>query len=403
MESYVLKRQVREINKRVFANDMLYSDDSEDTLKTLISDIIQQYNPEEIVSGLPTILEIKDNNINKDVLNLVKLLDTKSVYVQFNNRVLGDNDKILVVRQLKESGYKIIIELNEDDEVFTLAKIIADIIKIDIHKIPQKINSKNNKFNCKILAYNVDSADDYALAESTNIDLYEGAYIGDTKTLKVEGQSHSKLNFIEILYMINNENYDIDAISNIIARDSLLAAQVIRLSNSAYFSYRARITSVNDAVVRIGMENLKRWIFLLEFSSNQSESEELLKMSYQRALFCERIIKDSHRRDINSNDAYLIGLFSALDILTGKTLDTEISSMNLSETISDALIYREGIGGELLNLVKAYEDANWNRVDKYMKTFRISKDKAYKIYYKSLEETQNLWKELTKLDGEHKE
>ena len=56
-----------------------------------------------------------------------------------------------------------------------------------------------------------------------------------------------------------------------------MTAQVIRLSNSAYYGARYRITSIDDAIVRIGLSNLKRWVFLLQFSKNDNVPEELLQ------------------------------------------------------------------------------------------------------------------------------
>ena len=104
-----------------------------------------------------------------------------------------------------------------------------------------------------------------------------------------------------------------------------------------------------------------------------------------------------HRNDIKENDAYLIGLFSTLDILTGRPMDLELSSMNLNEVIEEALVYRDGIGGTLLNLVKSYEEVNWKRVDKYIDTFKINKDKIFKMYFESLDEVTKLWNSLTEL------
>ena len=133
----------------------------------------------------------------------------------------------------------------------------------------------------------------------------------------------------------------------------------------------------------------------MEFNNNPNVPEELLQTSYHRAVFCERITKESKKAGITVNDAYMIGLFSTLDILTGRSMDIELSKMNLSEVIEDALIYRDGVGGTLLNLIRAYEDANWKRVDKYIADFNLSKDRIYELYYNSIDEVTKLWRSLT--------
>lgn len=398
MESYVTRQQVREINRKLYANDLIYSNTDKGTLETLISSIIQRYNPEDSMAGVPTILELKSDNLDKDTLDKILFLDTQSVIIQVNNEVLAIPEKVNIIKKIKEHGYKLAIEVNKDDKVFTLAKIFADIVKFDIQNIPESVLNGKNSFTCKKLAYNVNSPEDYVIAESAHIDLYEGTYISPTTEIHIDNNEHSKVNFIEIIAMINKDT-DAKSLSNVISRDSLMAAQVIRLSNSVYYGARYRVESIESAVVRIGLNDLKRWIFLLQFNKNDDVPEELLQTSYHRAVFCERIIKESRVKDITPNDAYLIGLFSTLDVLTGKPMDNELASMNLNEVVEEALIYRDGIGGTLLNLIRAYEEVNWKRVDKYIKSFKVNKEKMFRLYFDSLDEVTKLWKSLTELGG----
>lgn len=400
MELYK-KFQVREINRKLFANDIVYSDNENgDMFISLISNIIQEYNPEDALANVPTILEVKDDNINSKTLDRIKLLSKNSVYLQFNSRVLPDADKSAIIRTLKDSGYKIVIELNQDDKIFTVARMLADVVKLDIHGIPVALNNKSNGFKCKILAYNVNSAEDYALAELSGISLYEGTYIGEAQETKVENHLHSNANFLEIIVFINKDGVNVQELAEIISRDALMSAQVIRLSNSNYFSnVKNRVKSVKEAIERIGLESLKRWLFLLQFTKNDSVPEDLLQMCYYRAIFCRKVIHAAGRVGITEDDAYLIGLFSTLDSLTGRPLDSELSSLNISEKVIDTLIYRDGAGGTLLNLVKAHEEANTNRIKDYAKQLKLSEDKVYQIYSKSVEEARSVWQRLTQLGG----
>lgn len=399
MNSYVSRQQVREINRKLFANDIVYQETDKETLITLISGIIQRYNASDSVSGVPTIIEVKLDYIEDDIFETISLMSVDSVILQFNSKAFLDPKKTAVIKRFKEDKYKILIEVNPDDQVFTLAKIFADIVKFDINNIPEAmIKSSTNQFQCKKLACNVNKPEDYVLAESAGIDYYEGTYISPSTEIEIEKNEHSQVNFIEIITLINDEKSDIKDISKVVSRDSLMSSQIIRLSNSAYFYSSTHIESVHDAIVRVGMQNLKRWVFLLQFSRNSNVPEELLQTSYHRAVFCESIIKEYNKKaEIKPSDAYLIGLFSTLDILTGHPIDSELSRMNLSETVEDALIYRDGIGGQLLNLVRAYEEANWNKVERFIKSFGLNKDKMFKVYFNSLDEVTKLWQSLTRL------
>ena len=179
MTCSIVKRQVREINRRIFANDMFYVDnENNDAFTSILSNIIQTFSPEDAISNLPTIFEIKESNINDTTLDKLKLLSKQSVYLQFNNRALADVKKLNIIRTLKDSGYKIVIEVNQDDTMFKLAKLIANIIKLDIKNIPQSFSHNSDLLQCRVLAYNINTPEDYVLAESIGISLYEGEYLG---------------------------------------------------------------------------------------------------------------------------------------------------------------------------------------------------------------------------------
>lgn len=401
---FVVRKQVRELNKRTFANDMIYeSSDAESALvafNDIVSKIIQNYDAKDALAALPTIVEIKSDIIKESVVEKIRLLNPESVYIQVNNSVFADSKKVELIEEIKRMGYKLVIELNKDDEVFTLSQALADIIKFSINGVPTKIHEKNIRFKCKKLATGIDSADLYSVAEAAGVDLYEGSYIGDVDELKIEASKHSNINFVEVLGAIHNEKSSIEDIAKVLERDSLLASQVIRLGNSAYFSTSTnRIESVKDAIVRIGLSNLKNWLFMLEFSRKSNVQEEVLQASYQRAIFCREVMSASRikrsRGAISADDAYLIGLFSSLDVLCGQILEGILSSMNLKDDVRDGLLYREGLGGTLLNLSKAYDEADWGRVDKYIRDLGIKKDKLTDIYMKSLDEVGKVWNKLT--------
>lgn len=395
MRAYVSRHQVRGINKKLFANDIVYNEEGIDILREIMSTIIKRYDPTDELANVPTILEVKLNNINAETFDMLTLLNPEEVILQFNSKALEDKTKRNIIDDFKKQGYKIIIEVNKDDKVFTVVKLLADIIKVDIKNIPDKLDDKDNNFECKKLAYNINTSDDFVLAKMGNMDYYEGTYITSSEEIEIEKTQYSEVNFFELLAVINSEKSSMDDIAVILQRDSLISAQVIRLSNSAYYYSARRIDSIVDAITRIGLNSLKKWIFLLQFSRNKNSPEELLQTSFHRATFCEKIYTAANLKGISKNDAYMIGLFSALNILVGKPMESILASMNLSKVIEEALVYRDGIGGKILNLVMAYEGNDWKRVESYSTQFRLSKDELYKIYFSSLDEVTQIWKSLT--------
>lgn len=400
METYITRKQVREINRKLFANDLIYSEDSSQILDEIISSIIQRYDPKDQLANVPSIIEIK--SINNTTLDSIMLLDKKSVIIQVNNKLITDKQVLELMQQIKKIGYKIIVELNRDDTVFTIATILADIIKIDINNIPDILTQQTMYlgFNGKVLVYNIDSPTDYEAASALHADLYEGSYITEGSSVKIEASDNTaSINFVEVVKILSNEDLNIKDLATAISKDVLMTAQVIRLANSAYYMGREKISSIEQAIVRVGLNTLKKWVFLLKFNRRANNNEELLQLAYSRALLCEKLAKSAKKITISDTDAYLIGLFSTLDALTGKSIDKQLNAMGLSPTIEEALIYREGTGGIILNLVKSYEEANWDRVDRYVQQIGIEKGQLSNIYFNCIDEVAKFWSGLKTVEG----
>lgn len=60
----------------------------------------------------------------------------------------------------------------------------------------------------------------------------------------------------EVTEQLNNEDVDLKALAASINHDQVLAARVLRMSNSAYFGCSRSIKTVEDAVGLIGLENV---------------------------------------------------------------------------------------------------------------------------------------------------
>lgn len=61
----------------------------------------------------------------------------------------------------------------------------------------------------------------------------------------------------ELLDAVNNENTSVKVISSKVAQDPLISARVLRLANSAHFGRSREVGSIDEAVVRLGMQTLR--------------------------------------------------------------------------------------------------------------------------------------------------
>ncbi len=58
--------------------------------------------------------------------------------------------------------------------------------------------------------------------------------------------------------LLKNEDYDVNDVVNVIKYDQGITANILKISNSAYFGVRQKIRSIHDAVIYLGQKNLVR-------------------------------------------------------------------------------------------------------------------------------------------------
>jgi putative nucleotidyltransferase with HDIG domain len=64
----------------------------------------------------------------------------------------------------------------------------------------------------------------------------------------------------KVAQLLNQVDYSIVQVANIIKFDPSITANILKMANSAYFSPLHRISSINDAVIYLGQQNLLRAI-----------------------------------------------------------------------------------------------------------------------------------------------
>lgn len=92
---------------------------------------------------------------------------------------------------------------------------------------------------------------------------------------------------------------------------------------------------------------------------------ELVRRCVVRARMMELLAAGAAGDDGQKQAAFLIGLFSSIDLIIGAPFEELAPHLGLSAEIESVIQNQGGNGllGELLKLVKAYEKGDWSGVD----------------------------------------
>ncbi|MET0595589.1 MAG: HDOD domain-containing protein [Polyangiaceae bacterium] len=115
-----------------------------------------------------------------------------------------------------------------------------------------------------------------------------------------------------LISMTSNEDCTIQELSDVVQRDPLLAAHLLRIANSALYSPAYPSSSLRQAIQRLGMRELRRVAVTIATQTKvfrlrgwESEVEELLLHSLTTALYASEIANTVR---VGDEEAFLGGL-----------------------------------------------------------------------------------------------
>ncbi len=306
----------------------------------------------------------------------------------FDDSVPNEEMYIRRLIELKQAGYKLaarkipIAEFEHRKEYLKLMDyIILDCKKIDVKKAKLYFNQVYP--NIKICVGNVSNQeqfDEYKVDESFL--MFEGEFYRIPVT-KGEGKvAPLKANYLELLKMVNDEDFELTKAADIIGRDTALVVELLKMVNR--MSVNSGITTIRHAAAMLGQKELKRWIntaVTKELCSDRPN--EVTRLSLLRAKYAE-LLAPSFGLTLKSSELFLMGLFSVLDLILSLPMEEALKKVNVSKEIANALIDKKGALAPVMDFMEQYEHANWQEVSRQMIIMNLDMETVYQAYTQSL-------------------
>lgn len=274
------------------------------------------------------------------------------------------------IRELHEFGYHFAIRNLPVHCYEDYAPILSqmDYILIDC----QKIDAVKASFYFRklypdicICASNIPDTETFGkLSPAETISLFEGTFFRMPVTRGEHKVSPLKINYISLLNLIEEDDFDLTKAADIISQDTALIISLLRLANTR--SFNSEITSVRVAVSMLGQKDLTRWIQTTVIEKLCSDKpNELMRLSLLRAKFAENLAP-VFGMAMRSQELFLTGLFSILDIILDCSMEEALSMVRVSGKIRTALLEHTGSLAEVLHFIVKYESAEWQEVSRQL-------------------------------------
>lgn len=275
---------------------------------------------------------------------------------------------VAACRNLVAKGYILAL----DDFVFTEESLplveLAHIIKFDVRAMTMDELGRNLQmvapYHVKLLAEKVETLEEYDVLKDMGFSFFQGYFFSKPKIVQGRDIPGSKLQYLKIIRVLQDENYSFKKIAEFIARDVSLSYKLLRYVNSAAMRRRREVTSLQSAVALVGELTLRKWLSLMMLSYMADDKpRELLRLTLLRARFCEQVGERMGRGRDFMLTCYTVGMFSLLDVLLDQPMENILRQLNLSHEIV-ATLTGEGTTPYtvILKLASAYERGDWQEV-----------------------------------------
>ncbi|MDL2253871.1 HDOD domain-containing protein [Ruminococcaceae bacterium OttesenSCG-928-I18] len=213
----------------------------------------------------------------------------------------------------------------------------------------------------RIIISNVPDMDAFHMLSSRNSALFTGDFFKQPITEGLRDLSPLKINALQLLKRVSEEDFELSEITRIIARDPALTLSLLRFINSGAVGLSRQVDSIENAVAILGQLEVRRWATVaISVSLAEDRPTEITRVSMIRAKFAENLAPAFDLFDVRYS-LFLTGLFSLLDIIVQKPMSEAISDLAVDDIVKDALVEKKGTLYKVMELIDAYEHADWDR------------------------------------------
>lgn len=417
---YIVRQPIKDMENHILGYEILYhgenqafggSEAAEQANDFAAADTIYNFltlNTEKLLRGNLNFMTFTTTLLMKKT---PRLFNKDELVIQIDDSVLIHPLAMHMINQYSKEGYKIAV-----NEFQFLPRYLAlldsiDYIKLNFADTPE-LTLKNiieiaHSMNKLCVAVGIDTDALYQQALKLKVDAMEGAFVAEKMMQKTHNSGYLQSNFFRLMVAVLEDEPDVEKIEQIISVDASLTYGLLKIANSRYFSLRTKITSVRQAIMIVGLKDLKQWVYLLSASNAENpmdaSAEEFMRLSFMRANLCSSLMDYAKDMPISKPEAYLMGMLSTLNCLVDAPMEEILQQIPVRDEVRDALLYRKGRCGLLYDLALSYERADWGRIDQLAGELEIPTNLLTSLYFSCMDEVNRIWNELTQMSSGQKD
>ncbi|HYD95111.1 MAG TPA: EAL domain-containing protein [Noviherbaspirillum sp.] len=336
-------------------------------------------------------------NVDAAVLmsDIFKFLPREKVVLEIVETMKVTPEILARVQELVDDGFRFALDdvITDTEDVQQLLPLV-EVIKVDLRDMPLsallKLTPRFKQANKKLLAEKVESQEQFETCLELGFDYFQGYYFAKPVILSGKKLSPSQLAIMQLMSQINSDADNAD-IERSIKKDVSLCFNLLRLVNTPAVGMPRRIDSVTQALMILGRSQLQRWLQIMLYAEPCKKGHAmtpLLTLAATRGKLLELIAQHLHPRNRNVADtAFTVGIMSLMDTLFSMPMEEILEQVAVVDAVTDALLNRGGLYGEMLRLVEQMEriEEAGSMLDDLVDKFSLSTENLYTLQLSAFE------------------
>lgn len=385
LQNIFLGRQpILDRDQHIVAYELLFRSSSENHNADVSSDLHATAN---VITqafselGIASVLGNKKGfiNVSADLLlsDMIELLPQDRVIIELLESIQIDDQIISRCRDLKAMGFSLALDDYGGEAQLEPLFDIVEVVKFDLPQMEnqalEKYVSHLKNWPVKLLAEKVEHVEQAIHCHKLGFDLFQGYYFARPVILSGRRADSSKLAVMQLLGLVLDDA-ETFAIEQSFKHDPSLSYNLLRLVNSVAMGLPSKISSLRQAIVVLGRQQLQRWLQLLLFVNQGGDMQNpLLELAATRGKLMELLAAAQASQDRGLHDrAFMTGIMSLLDTLLGLPIEEVVSQINLSDDVENALLKHEGKLGKMLLLVEKLEQNDFDAAEVILKEMHLT-------------------------------
>ncbi|MFI5910432.1 EAL and HDOD domain-containing protein [Dactylosporangium sp. NPDC051541] len=268
-----------------------------------------------------------------------------------------DDELVAAAAALTEQGHRLALDGFRGDEAASRLLPFVHFVKVDMQAgdrrdIARIVDTCRRIPRIRLIAQRIETPELLELATLHKFQLYQGHVLSRPHLITTQALNPSRLARVRLVTELAADDVDLDRAVSTIERDPALAVRILRGVNAAANGLKQPVSSIFQAVVLLGIPQVRQWATLMMVADLADGDETVLTDAVVRARMCQTV---AERRGAGAGPAaFTVGLLSAIGDLLGGPAGALTDQLPLTHDVA-AAIQGEGDLGEVLHEVRSYQ------------------------------------------------